>query len=129
LRLLIDTHVLIWSVTSTAKLSARARSLLENASHERLFSAVSIWEVAIKAALRKPGFDVEANDLLASVLQAGFVELPVTARAASRVASLPLHHRDPFDRLLVAQAIEEDARLLTADATLALYGPNILTLA
>jgi PIN domain nuclease of toxin-antitoxin system len=119
LRLLIDTHVLIWSVTSTAKLSARARSLLENASHERLFSAVSIWEVAIKAALRKPGFDVEANDLLASV----------TARAASRVPSLPLHHRDPFDRLLVAQAIEEDARLLTADATLALYGPNILTLA
>ena len=129
MRLLVDTHVLIWSVTSQARLSRLAKSLLLDSTHERLFSAVSIWEVAIKISLRKPGFDIQPDSLLGSVLEAGFLELPVTSRAAARVADLPRHHGDPFDRLLIAQAIDEDARLLTADAALALYGPNIVMLA
>ena len=89
MRLLIDTHVLIWSVTSVAKLSKRARSLLEDPGHESLFSAVSIWEVAIKASLRKPGFDIEARALHATLLQAGYLDLPTTSRAAARIADLP----------------------------------------
>jgi PIN domain nuclease of toxin-antitoxin system len=119
MRLLLDTHVFLWAVSDSARLSAAARR--EIVAAERTFvSAASIWEVAIKARLGKIDADVDAA--AAAIEQSGFFELPVRAAHAVAVARLPLHHADPFDRLLVAQALTEPLRLLTADAALGRYG-------
>lgn len=104
MRLLLDTNILIWSLTEPEKLPRRARSVIEDDDNERLFSAVCIWEIAIKTGLGKAGFTLDPGSVLALAIGAGFREVPVTSSAAARVATLPLHHRDPFDRLLVAQA-------------------------
>ena len=129
MRLLLDTHVLIWAVGNPERLDPRSRAMVASRNNEVFFSAVSIWEAAIKFALRRPDFRTRPETLIEDARRAEFVELPVTSRAAARVADLPRHHGDPFDRLLVAQALDEGAQLLTADAALALYGPNILMLA
>lgn len=92
------------------------------------FSAVNIWEAAIKYALKRPDFRTHPDRLIRDATDASFTELPVTAAAAARVGTLPLHHRDPFDRLLVAQAMEADAVLVTVDAALAAYGSPVLML-
>jgi PIN domain nuclease of toxin-antitoxin system len=118
LRLLLDTHVFLWAVTDSHSLTTEARRTIAEAE-EVYVSAASIWEVAIKAGLGKIQGDTR---LLAGAIEAGgFVELPVTARHAAFVSELPHHHRDPFDRLLVAQAMTEPLVLLTADAQLAQY--------
>jgi PIN domain nuclease of toxin-antitoxin system len=124
-RLLLDTQLLIWSMARTRRLSARAASLIEDVGNEKLFSAASIWEVAIKSALRRPDFDIDPV-VLTQAARLDFVELPVTSSAAARVAELPRHHRDPFDRLLIAQAAEEGAQLVTVDAALSAYSPHVL---
>lgn len=126
MRLLVDTHILIWAVAQPERLPAHAKTKLLDADIEKLFSAVSVWEAAIKFALGRTDFATSPSDLIAFATEAGFAELPVKASAAARVAALPLHHRDPFDRLLIAQAIDEEALLLTSDATLAAYGAHIL---
>lgn len=126
MRLLIDTHILMWSLVQTINLSRRARAVIGDDDNDRLFSAASIWEIAIKTSLGKAGFMVDPRHIMELALRAGFRELPVTSAAAFQVADLPLHHRDPFDRLLIAQATEEDALLLTSDATLAAYGQHVL---
>ena len=118
MRLLLDTHLFLWSVTDSPRLSAEARSSIL-AADEVYVSAVSIWEVAIKAGLGKIQGDV--RQLAEAIGGSGFVELPVTALHAATVAGLPPHHRDPFDRLLVAQATTEPLILLTADAALLEY--------
>lgn len=118
MRLLLDTHVFLWAVTADARLKPASRRMLE-AVDEVFVSAASIWEIAIKAALGKITADVPA--LAGAIVESGFAELPVRAQHAARVASLPMHHADPFDRLLVAQAITEPLRLVTADAALARY--------
>ncbi len=118
MRLLLDTHVYLWVVTGAPALKADARRLIERAEAVYV-SAVSIWEVAIKSALGKIDADVAA--LAAAIEASGFVELPVTAHHAAGVATLPLHHPDPFDRLLVSQALTEPLRLVTADAALVPY--------
>lgn len=125
MRLLLDTQLLIWSMARTRRLSARAASLIEDVGNEKLFSAASIWEVAIKSALRRPDFDIDPV-VLTQAARLDFVELPVTSSAAARVAELPRHHRDPFDRLLIAQAAEEGAQLVTVDAALSAYSPHVL---
>lgn len=119
MRLLLDTHLFLWAVTDSRALRAAARR--EILAAERVFvSAASIWEIAIKARLGKIEGDPQA---LARVIgESGFEELPVRADHAARVARLPLHHADPFDRLLVAQAQSEPLLLLTSDAALAPYG-------
>jgi PIN domain nuclease of toxin-antitoxin system len=117
-RLLLDTHLFLWSVTDSPRLSAEARSSIL-AADEVYVSAVSIWEVAMKAGLGKIQGDV--RQLAEAIGGSGFVELPVTALHAATVAGLPPHHRDPFDRLLVAQAMTEPLILLTADAALLEY--------
>jgi PIN domain nuclease of toxin-antitoxin system len=115
---LLDTHVFLWAVTDSHSLTTEARRTIAEAE-EVYISAASIWEVAIKAGLGKIQGDTR---LLAGAIEAGgFVELPVTARHAALVSELPHHHRDPFDRLLVAQAMTEPLVLLTADAQLAQY--------
>jgi PIN domain nuclease of toxin-antitoxin system len=121
LRILLDTHILLWALIDPARLNASVRAQLEDARQDILFSAASIWEMSIKAALGRADFSVAPREILEAARATGFFELPVTAEAALRVAALPHHHRDPFDRLLVAQAIHEPARLFTADAQLAAY--------
>jgi PIN domain nuclease of toxin-antitoxin system len=118
MRLLPDTHPLLWAVAEPQLLDSVTRSTLEDADNDVLFSAASIWEIAIKARLGRADFAFRPHEILRAALQTGFVELPVRARAAMLVADLPLHHRDPFDRLLIAQAISEPVRLYTADPLL-----------
>lgn len=124
MRILLDTHILVWLMEGNPQLKPRSRALIESA--EEIFaSSASVWEIAIKAPLGKIKTDPE---MLASLLeQAGIVELPVTNKHALAVCKLPLLHRDPFDRLLVAQAIAEPMRLLTADAKLAAYSHLVIT--
>jgi PIN domain nuclease of toxin-antitoxin system len=127
LKLLLDTHVLLWSVSDPARIAPEARAQIEEPANVRLISAASAWEIATKHALgklplreppdaflRRAGTDLCAD------------ELPITARHALLSASLPNHHRDPFDRLLVAQAIVEGATLVTADHMLPPYGVALL---
>jgi PIN domain nuclease of toxin-antitoxin system len=128
MRLLLDTHVLLWAVGKPARLNAETRSLLEETANEVLFSAASIWEIAIKAKLGRTDFAVRPEQIAWAALETGFVELPVSA-AAARAADLPLHHRDPFDRLLVAQAMAEPVRLYTADPLLPPYSELVQLIA
>ncbi len=121
MRLLLDTHVLLWALGNPARLDGTIRDLLEDAANEVLFSAASIWEIAIKAGLGRADFTARPEQVAREARLTGFVELPVSADAAARVADLPPYHRDPFDRLLVAQAMAEPARLYTVDALLPPY--------
>ena len=125
MRLLLDTHLLIWSIVVPGRLPPRAASLIRDPGNLKFFSAAGIWEVAIKRALGRADFDVDAG-ALTEAARADFFELPVTSDAAQGVATLPRHHRDPFDRLLVAQAIAAEALLLTQDAALSAYAPHVL---
>lgn len=118
MRLLLDTHVFLWCVKDDKRLTKAARANLAGAT-EIYVSSASIWEAAIKAKLGKLDVDVEA--LVSSIAESGFLELPVTAKHAAAVARLPDLHSDPFDRLLIAQAISEPLRFLTADDALSRY--------
>jgi PIN domain nuclease of toxin-antitoxin system len=122
MRLLIDTHVFIWSVTGSRQLKAPVREYLSQAQVVYV-SAASIWEIAIKARLGK--IEGDADAFARAIEDSGFKELPVLSRHAAAVAKLPLHHTDPFDRLLLAQAFSEPLRLVTADSILATYGGGV----
>jgi PIN domain nuclease of toxin-antitoxin system len=117
-RLLLDTHVFLWVVTDSSNLSGDARRTIAEAD-EVYVSAASIWEAAVKTGLG--GIRGDVRELAGAIGDSGLVELPVTAIHAALVSELPHHHRDPFDRLLVAQALTEPLVLLTADAKLAQY--------
>ena len=120
MRLLLDTHIALWSVTSNPKLSASARALIL-AAEEVVVSAASIWEISIKHALNSAQMPVSGADALKEFEAAKFSLLAISPEHAAAVDKLPLHHRDPFDRLLIAQAIHEPMRLLTRDQQLAAY--------
>jgi PIN domain nuclease of toxin-antitoxin system len=121
MRILLDTNVLLWAIGRSWRLDAATSDALSDAANDVLFSAVSIWEIAIKFALKRADFDAAPDAILEGALAIGFVELPVTGSTAATVANLPLLHQDPFDRLLIAQAIAEPAMLYTSDARLASY--------
>ncbi|WP_175871757.1 MULTISPECIES: type II toxin-antitoxin system VapC family toxin [Burkholderia] len=123
MRLLLDTHIFLWIVTNDPRLSTRARRLI-SAADERFVSSASIWEAAIKAGLGK--LDIDVGKLIRAIGASGIRELPVRAVHGAAVRDLPHHHRDPFDRLLVAQARHEPLRLMTADAHLARYGLSLV---
>jgi len=123
MRLLLDTHIFLWAVAGSRLLKPAARRVIESADHVYV-SAASIWEVAIKAPLGKIKADPDA--LVAAIEASGFAELPVRAAHAAGVARLALHHNDPFDRLLLAQAIVEPLKFLTADAALARYSDLVV---
>lgn len=124
MKLLLDTQLLLWAVGLPERLSVAARQLLEDAQNELLFSAASLWEIAIKSTLGRQDFRVEPRLLRRGLLDHGFVELPVSSLHAVSVDGLPLLHKDPFDRLLLAQALSEGITLLTTDLQLAKYpGP------
>ena len=129
MRLLLDTHVLLWALSDPGRLKPEICDLLEDAANEVLFSAASIWEIAIKAALGRADFAIHPGRVAQAARMTGFMELPVSADAAARVADLPRHHRDPFDRLLVAQAMAEPARLYTADPLLPSYSELVQLIA
>ncbi len=123
MRLLLDTHIFLWCLSDAPQLKSATRRLIESASEVHV-SAASIWEIAIKARLGKLAADPMAA---ADAIEAsGFIELPVRAVHATGVAQLPPHHGDPFDRLLVAQAMSEPLRLLTADSALLPYSDLVL---
>lgn len=124
MKLLLDTQILLWAAGQPKRLSSAARKLIENPRNDLLFSAASLWEVAIKSALGRTDFRVEPRVLRRGLLDNGYTELPVTSEHAVSVTGLPDLHRDPFDRILLAQALCEGFTLLTADATIAKYpGP------
>jgi len=122
---LIDTHLLLWAAIGSPRLPRRARDVLEDEASRLLFSSASIWEVAIKSGREHPEFDVDVARLRRGLLENGYSELPITGEHAVLTRSLPRLHADPFDRMLVAQAIAEDATLLTGDPAVAAYDAPI----
>lgn len=127
MKLLLDTHVVIWSATEPDRLNAEARAALEDGANEALVSIVTAWEIAIKQSLGKLELAGPAEQWLPDVLRrTGFEVAELGLAAALRVRGLPWHHRDPFDRLLVAQALEEGYTLVSRDRSLADYGVPLL---
>jgi PIN domain nuclease of toxin-antitoxin system len=122
-RLLLDTHIFIWLTDDDKRLRPTARRLLTNAS-EIYISSATIWEIAIKARLNK--INANPDDAIQEMRVCGFLELPVEVKHAAAVARLPLYHSDPFDRLLIAQAIFEDLHLVTADRKLVPYSDQVI---
>jgi PIN domain nuclease of toxin-antitoxin system len=127
-RLLLDTHVALWAVRDDPKLSARARELIANLDNPVFVSVVTLWEIAIKYALRRgrpTDMPISAAEAVSVFKRAGYDLLPVLPSHAVAVAALPPARADPFDRMLIAQARTEPLRLLTSDAVVAAYGEGI----
>ncbi len=123
MRLLIDTHAFLWWVGDSRELSRRARAAIGGSRNECLVSIASGWEIAIKVSLGELRIEGSLDRFLPEQIAAnGFRPLPIDLKHAARVAALPFHHREPFDRLLAAQALEEDLALVTADPVFAKYG-------
>jgi PIN domain nuclease of toxin-antitoxin system len=122
---LLDTHILLWAASAPERLSPRALALISDESSELVFSAASIWEVAIKSSLGRKDFSADAHLLRRGLLDAGFAELPIRSEHAAAVVDLEAIHRDPFDRILVAQSRYEGFVLVTSDTSLAAYGGTI----
>lgn len=118
MRILLDTHLYLWWLQDNKQLSTKARQLIDRADSV-FISSVTFWEIVIKQQLGK--LDANTDDLIDCMTECGFTELPVSAYHASALASLPLIHRDPFDRMLIAQATAEPLHFLTADQTLQAY--------
>jgi PIN domain nuclease of toxin-antitoxin system len=127
MKLLLDTHLLLWAAGEPKRLSKPARRLIEDPHNELLFSAVSLWEVAIKRRLGREDFKVDARLLRRCLLDNGYSELPIISDHVVATESLPLLHRDPFDRILVAQATVEGVTLLTIDSLISQYAGPIKT--
>ncbi len=127
MRLLLDTHTLLWAVNDDARLSEQARALLEDTENSLFLSVVSLWEIAIKVTIGKLNLNSSFDNFVArGVVAKGVVLLPITEAHLSALVTLPLHYRDPFDRLIVAQALTEDLTLLSRDGNLTDYGVKLL---
>jgi len=124
-KLLLDTHLLLWAAGQPERLSKKARGLIEKEEHELFFSSGSLWEIVIKRNLGRDDFKVDARILRRGLLDNGYSELPIASEHVVAIDGLPQHHKDPFDRVLVAQAIVEGITLLTSDETVARYGGSI----
>jgi PIN domain nuclease of toxin-antitoxin system len=124
--LLLDTHLLLWGAGAPERLSKKARSLLLDPGNRLMFSAVSLWEIAIKRGLGRDDFEVDTRRLWRMLLACGYLELSVTSEHALIAGDLPCLHKDPFDRMLVAQARVEGLVLLTVDKAVAKYGEPVL---
>lgn len=123
MKLLLDTHALLWALEGSSKLSKAARRAIESPRNDVLVSAASAWEIAIKQSI---GRLQVPSDLEEAVDAAGFVQLPIGFADASRLATLPLLHGDPFDRILVAQALEQAAAIVSRDEAIARYPVRVL---
>jgi len=125
LNLLLDTHLLLWAASEPQRLTAKARTLLLDPANHLLFSAASLWEISIKNGLERTDFNVDPRRLWRMLVINGYRELPVTSEHTVAVNDLPHLHKDPFDRILVAQARVEGLTLLTADKMVAKYGDGV----
>jgi len=124
MKLLLDTHLLLWAAAQPERLPAEARELIESADNEPCFSAASIWEVVIKTAMCREDFKIDARVLRRGLLDNGYGELAIGSEHVVAIDNLPPLHKDPFDRVLIAQAQVEGITLLTADRVVAGYpGP------
>ena len=124
MKLLLDTHLLLWAAGKPERLPKQARTLIENPDNQLLFSAASLWEVAIKRGLGREDFKVDARLLRRGLLDNGYGELPIISDHVVATESLPFLHKDPFDRILVAQATVEGVTLVTVDSSVSQYpGP------
>ncbi|MDI3258817.1 MAG: type II toxin-antitoxin system VapC family toxin [Sinobacteraceae bacterium] len=125
MRILLDTHLLLWAMAESRKLPRAVRTQLLDPANEIYYSAASLWEIAVKSGLRRKDFRIDPEALVGALRESGFIELPITAMHAVGVARLPPIHKDPFDRLLVAQSMAEPMTLLTNDAALADYWDGV----
>jgi PIN domain nuclease of toxin-antitoxin system len=125
MRFLLDSHILVWMAAMTARLPRQARDLLEDPENTLFFSAVSIWELTVKHAIDKDGIPMHPSVLYRSLIDNGITEVPITSLHGLAVGALPMIHKDPFDRLLLAQCRQEGMTLLTADRVLASYDAPI----
>lgn len=124
MNLLLDTHLIVWAMGTPERLPVGLAAMLETTDNTPIFSVASLWELVIKQALGRPDFNLHVPRLRRSLLETGWQELPIEAHHAMAVAALPPLHRDPFDRLLLAQANSEGLLLITADQQLSAYpGP------
>jgi len=126
LNLLLDTHVALWAITDSPKLPPKARELIASPKTNVWISAASIWEIAIKHSLGRGDMPISAQDARRYFSESGYRLLAIEAEHALAVEDLPTHHGDPFDRILVAQALMEPMRLMTHDAMVALYSDTII---
>jgi len=125
MKLLLDTHLILWAAGDVKKLSVAARALIEIPENELFFSAASLWEVAIKNGLGRDDFQVNCRVLRRELLDNGYVELSITSAHTLELDSLPSIHKDPFDRILIAQSMAEGITLLTSDPIVAQYPGSI----
>jgi PIN domain nuclease of toxin-antitoxin system len=125
LNLLLDTHLLLWAASEPQRLSAKARALLLDPSNQLVFSSASLWEITIKNGLERSDFNIDSRRLWRMLLVNGYREISVTSEHTVAVNDLPPLHKDPFDRILVAQARIEGLTLLTADKMVAKYGEGV----
>lgn len=127
MKILLDTHLLLWAAGEHAKLPRTARSLIGDSRNELIFSAASLWEVAIKRSLARSDFRVDVRLLRRGLHDNGYTELPILSDHVVAIESLPAIHKDPFDRILIAQATVEGITLLTTDSLVAQYPGPIRT--
>ncbi len=126
MNLLLDTHVALWAITDSPKLSQKARDLITSPKSTVWISAASVWEIAIKHGLGRGDMPVSGQDALRYFQESGYRFLPIEPEHAVAVESLPAHHHDPFDRILVAQSLVEPMRLMTHDPQVARYSDTII---
>ena len=125
MKLLLDTHLLLWAAGHTERLSNAAIELIEAPDNDLWFSVASLWELVIKRGLGRKDFRVDPRLLRRGLLENGYSELPIASEHAIAVEALPMIHRDPFDRMLIAQAMHEGLTLLTSDRSVAQYPGSI----
>ncbi|MEN3150520.1 type II toxin-antitoxin system VapC family toxin [Neorhizobium sp. IRAMC:178] len=125
MRILLDSHLLVWLVGASDRLPLAAREIIENPDHDIFFSSASIWELSIKYSSGKIGLELPPRMLYQVLIESNFNELAVTASHALEIDSLPQIHKDPFDRILIAQSMSEGMLLLTSDEAIAKYGGPI----
>jgi PIN domain nuclease of toxin-antitoxin system len=126
MKLLLDTHLLLWAAGSPEQLPLVARQLIENEHNELFFSPASLWEISIKHSLGREDFRVDARVLRRGLVDNGYIEIPIVSEHTVFIDSLPLIHKDPFDRILIAQATVEGITLLTMDGLIAKYPGSIM---
>ena len=126
MKVLLDTHTFLWFLGGSSELSKQARTFIENPEHEKYISIASFWEIAIKNSLGKLTLDVPFAELKTEVIKNSFQILPITFQDTLQLTTLPFHHRDPFDRIIISQAIGNKLMLVSCDSNFSSYDVNLL---
>jgi PIN domain nuclease of toxin-antitoxin system len=126
MKILLDTHILLWIASDAEQLSSKAKALIENPENQLYFSATNLWEISIKNKLGRADFKVDLSVLRRNLLDNGYEEIPITSAHTIGVDALPNIHKDPFDRMLIAQTLVEGITLITADSMVAEYPAAVI---